>query len=614
MRIKRRFGVTILELVIVVAVLGILGSSVMIIIGRNSQGKTRDGIRKADLQSIGGAVNAYYFSNDNKFPAGCDGNNYCTSDSGTTPWITGLNSEMKAVPLDPKQTSTPFLLAIRKFLNQFIAIDTALAASPETYVSETTDGYLRYTKSTNPPDTSGTCGINTNPTVGGVIGQAYAGSTYYTYRSYLAFNTANIPDNATITGVSLNLTVSGNNTTTDFDLRARYFDWQNSLACADWVNPASGTIGGTYNTSVLPATDVAFPVSLNFSGINLTGLTQIMLTSDREENNTAPSGREDFFIYSAETSAYAPKLVVTYSMQPDLIPQNLSKSIDNPVVGDSLTFSGQVKNQGDLSAGASTVRFCVKAGTFTLSAVSCSFGSFLLVQNIFVPDLGAGATSDRLTTGSWTPTASGTYTSYVYVDFGNQVTESNESNNYVDGFYIPDQTFTVVAAPPPTPTADIDANGLDAITIPYNTEVNITWTSSQTTNCAVTNNVNSDTWSGTSNSTGESTGNLTSSAIYTLNCDSGAATDSVTVTVSPPPPAPGAICPYRYETTQDRQDFILWACLEVGSDEHTFNINYINDPKNAKAPCPKSANWLTQAYLVAVQGANSGYNFCFESR
>ena len=202
-------------------------------------------------------------------------------------------------------------------------MDRAWEASPETYVSETTDGYLRYTKSTNPPDTSGTCGINTNPTVGGVIGQAYAGSTYYTYRSYLAFNTANIPDNATITGVSLNLTVSGNNTTTDFDLRARYFDWQNSLACADWVNTASGTIDGTYDTSGLPDQYAAFLVTFtNFSGINLTGLTQIMLTSDREENDWVPSGREDFVIFSAETptNLFPPQLNVTYTIPPPPLP------------------------------------------------------------------------------------------------------------------------------------------------------------------------------------------------------------------------------------------------------------------------------------------------------
>ena len=102
MKIKSRFGVTILELVIVVAVLGILGSAVTIIIGRNSQGKTRDAIRKSDLKAIGGAVNAYYFSNNNQFPAGCDipTNTFCTSTLGGV-WIPLLNKEMKIIPLDP---------------------------------------------------------------------------------------------------------------------------------------------------------------------------------------------------------------------------------------------------------------------------------------------------------------------------------------------------------------------------------------------------------------------------------------------------------------------------------------------------------------------------------
>ena len=500
MKLKYKLGITLLELVITIAVLGILASSVMIIIGRNSQGKTRDGIRKADLQSIGGAVNAYYFSNNNQFPEAtgptCDAGQYfCTSTENGVEWIPGLNSEMKTIPVDPKETAGAiFINRLASLIFKQVPniwdkiVPPVLADQLPPVVSSTTDGYIRYTDpnyAPGYPDTSGTCGINTNSLVGGAIGQAFF-PPYYTYRSYLAFDTANIPDNATITSVSLNLTVLGNNTTTDFILRARYFDWQNSLACADWVNTASGTIDGTYDTSGLPDQYAAFLVTFtNFSGINLTGLTQIMLTSDREENDWVPSGREDFVIFSAETPT-----------------------------------------------------------------------------NLFPPQLNV--------------------------------------------------TYTI--PPPPLPTADIEADAGSGppsdgpITIPYNSSATISWTSNATSCDVKIGGVVQ--WSGPSN-LGVSTGNLTADTIYDLTCNNGAPPDSVTVNVLLQGGGGGGpICPYRYETTANRQDFILWACLEIGSDEHIFNINDINDPKNAKAPCPKSSYWKSNL----PTGAGFSYNFCFESR
>ena len=83
-----------------------------------------------------------------------------------------------------------------------------------------------------------------------------------------------------------------------------------------------------------------------------------------------------------------------------------------------------------------------------------------------------------------------------------------------------------------TVTADIKANNSDGpITIPYNTAATITWTSSGATQCTV----NPGGWTGTSGSA--STGNLTATQIYTLNCTGpgGSASDSVTVNVGAAP-------------------------------------------------------------------------------
>ncbi len=77
-------------------------------------------------------------------------------------------------------------------------------------------------------------------------------------------------------------------------------------------------------------------------------------------------------------------------------------------------------------------------------------------------------------------------------------------------------------------TADIKANGQDGpITIQSGTSATISWISSNATSCSVSPTG----WSGTSGS--QSTGGLTSSQTYTLNCTGpgGNATDSVTVNV-----------------------------------------------------------------------------------
>jgi hypothetical protein len=83
-----------------------------------------------------------------------------------------------------------------------------------------------------------------------------------------------------------------------------------------------------------------------------------------------------------------------------------------------------------------------------------------------------------------------------------------------------------------SPSVDLQANGFESsVTIPYNTSAVLTWNSSNADYC----NASGD-WSGSKYLTGsETTGNLTYSKTYTLNCSGfgGSAIDSVTVNVSP---------------------------------------------------------------------------------
>lgn len=88
--------------------------------------------------------------------------------------------------------------------------------------------------------------------------------------------------------------------------------------------------------------------------------------------------------------------------------------------------------------------------------------------------------------------------------------------------------------PMPTPTADIKANNLDNPPAIINGgSATISWTSGNVTSCSVTSA--GGTWSGTSGS--QSSGALTATRTYSLECGGpyGSASDSVTVTVDPPP-------------------------------------------------------------------------------
>ncbi|MBI5139420.1 hypothetical protein HZA26_02305, partial [Candidatus Nomurabacteria bacterium] len=82
-----------------------------------------------------------------------------------------------------------------------------------------------------------------------------------------------------------------------------------------------------------------------------------------------------------------------------------------------------------------------------------------------------------------------------------------------------------------TPTVDIKANGADSLTIASGTSATISWTSANATACTVTPGG----WTGTSGS--QSTGALTVTQKYDISCDNGAATDSVTVTVTTATPS-----------------------------------------------------------------------------
>ncbi|MFC1976932.1 CARDB domain-containing protein [Chloroflexota bacterium] len=97
--------------------------------------------------------------------------------------------------------------------------------------------------------------------------------------------------------------------------------------------------------------------------------------------------------------------------EPDLIVQDISWSPTNPTAEDSITFTVTIKNQGEASAGYSTVKYYLDGNYYTSGSVS----------SLSVDSTAKG-------TFSWTA-AVGSHTINAIADADNRVSESNDNNN-----------------------------------------------------------------------------------------------------------------------------------------------------------------------------------------
>jgi hypothetical protein len=188
---------------------------------------------------------------------------------------------------------------------------------------------LVWEKPSYPPDPGGACSpFNDWVTVGSYFSTS---SKYQTYRSYLSFNTASIPDDVTVTSAKLRLTLYAQVTENDFILYIRDSNWPNKkgLKCDDDYggNPPTRTLlSSYYNTANLPGSYNTFDVTFsNLSKISKTGSTNIMLTSNREESNTNNPASGEFFV--AET----PRLFVTYKPPPAPTVNIKANNSDGPI-------------------------------------------------------------------------------------------------------------------------------------------------------------------------------------------------------------------------------------------------------------------------------------------
>ncbi len=134
----------------------------------------------------------------------------------------------------------------------------------------------------------------------------------------------------------------------------------------------------------------------------------------------------------------------------DLKPVNLGRSavriVDgvptNVIIpGQTVTFLGNILNQGQGTAAQSNARFCID----NADCLNSNEGRLGLEESI--APIGAGRNSSIILR-TWTATA-GTHTVYFCVDYGNNVPESNENNNCVS------LTFTTGASTPTNPQTPV---------------------------------------------------------------------------------------------------------------------------------------------------------------
>ncbi len=182
----------------------------------------------------------------------------------------------------------------------------------ETFYGLAADGYLQKTGATYVVAQGGTPSVYSGYSFTS-IGQWYSsGVGYGINRTYLGFNTATIPDDATIISVILRLTQQSDQSDTNFDINGQAKSWGATLEAGDWS--ASPVATFSKNSSLMPGVSKTLDFTPPVASVSKTGNTEYEMWSSRE--GTTPTGNEMVGFYSGNDATYKPQLIVTYSLPP----------------------------------------------------------------------------------------------------------------------------------------------------------------------------------------------------------------------------------------------------------------------------------------------------------
>jgi len=143
------------------------------------------------------------------------------------------------------------------------------------------------------------------------------------YRAVLSFNTAGLPDNATITQAQLKVKTGGGGVVLGTDpfttlgyviveIRSGYFGTSAALQSGDWQAARHAAAGRIYNTPV-SSWYTSNLNSASFAYINRTGTTQLRLRFQLQDDDDLTYDARSFWTGDHPTAAYRPLLVVTYT-------------------------------------------------------------------------------------------------------------------------------------------------------------------------------------------------------------------------------------------------------------------------------------------------------------
>ncbi len=123
---------------------------------------------------------------------------------------------------------------------------------------------------------------------------------------------------------------------------------------------------------------------------------------------------EDNIIYESDESNNEQTMTVTFTdptPEADLIVQGITCTPANPSIGDTVTITSAIKNQGSGTASPSHVAYYIDD---------------ILVQTVYINQIDVGATATN--NAAWTATA-GAHIIKVTADYNDSVYETNEANN-----------------------------------------------------------------------------------------------------------------------------------------------------------------------------------------
>ncbi len=153
------------------------------------------------------------------------------------------------------------------------------------------------------------------------IGQRYnilGKYLYELYRSYVFFNTSQIPENCVVTNTTLSLNLNGDYSTTDFDVviqNGQPIFPRYPLESGDYNKNYYTGNGGSFNTSSVTNGYNNITLADN-SWVNTEGMTKFCIRSSRDISATTPTGSEYIKVDSRDALfGYAPKLTIEYRNQ-----------------------------------------------------------------------------------------------------------------------------------------------------------------------------------------------------------------------------------------------------------------------------------------------------------